>query len=171
MRLTHTPIILAAAVAFGCSEGIAPAADAGPMQAGVGRVIHRVTVGGPDACVGLGGSPGCDANFSLVALQYADGSVSGQWHDQFVHPFGGVHVTVTCLSISGNQAWISGVISHGLDAGFPVVTRVADNGRSANDPPDQIGLTTAVADFGDCNAHGEGFGLFDAPQGQSVVVQ
>ncbi len=37
-------------------------------------VVHRLTVGGADAEVY--GPPGSDANFSLIALQRADGTVS-----------------------------------------------------------------------------------------------
>ena len=43
-------------------------AAAAPADA---QVIHRVHVGGPDICAALGLPPGCDANFSLVALEFA----------------------------------------------------------------------------------------------------
>jgi hypothetical protein len=181
MPFKHTPIILATAIAFGCAEGtVAPtaASDGLTLQASVGRgpVIHRVTVGGPDVCSGTGGAPGCDANFSLVALQHSDGSVSGQWHDQFVQPFGGVHVSVNCLVVVGNDAWVSGV---GPDHAFgnEWVTRVRDNGTTASDPADQLSFTFRVGGPApprlggvrlDCNAT-QDYVLFDAPQGQVVV--
>jgi hypothetical protein len=170
------PIILATLVAFGCSEGaVAPTtgSDGGPMQASVGRVTHRVTVGSPDACVGFGGGPGCDANFSLVALQGAKG-VEGQWHDLFSQatPVDGIHATVNCLVVSGNDAWISGN-DPTAPAGFVEwTTMVRDNGTSANDPPDQIAFSIPSVFIGDCNVQfdfdGAGI-LFDAPQGQVVV--
>ena len=185
------PIILATVVAFGCSESaIAPSArsDGPALRASVGSpVVHRATVGGPDACVGIGLKPGCDANFSLNALQRADGSVTGQWEDQFAGSaeFGGgfgIHVAVNCLNVIGNQAWVSGVVTQsrlGFFVGLDAVTTVVDNGRSANDPADEISFS--VVGFGiDCNAAPVELpklpfpfngALFPAPQGQAVVVE
>jgi hypothetical protein len=37
------------------------------------QVIHRAHAGGPDACDSFGLPIGCDANFSLVALEMANG--------------------------------------------------------------------------------------------------
>ena len=57
---------------------LATAASAG------GPVAHRVSAGGPDACIAFGfPHPGCDGNFSLVGTVYADGSMSGQYTDRF----------------------------------------------------------------------------------------
>ncbi len=138
-------------------------------------VVHRVTVGGPDLCDALGLKPGCDANFSLVALQMADGSVKGQYHDQFtpsaLSPGGnGIHVAIDCLNVDGNQAWVTGVITQsripGL-VGLAALTSVVDNGRSANDPPDQISFSFIGADL-DCNTTPD-LPLFPVPKGQVVV--
>jgi len=86
---------LAVLVAFGCNDqplptgssdaaSVAPASSDGPaFNGGHGPVVNRVSVGGADVCVGLGLSPGCDANFSLIALEHADGSVSGNAQDSF----------------------------------------------------------------------------------------
>jgi hypothetical protein len=118
---------------------------AGPMF-GAGNngngVVHQVSAGGHDADIALND----DANFSLVAVQYGDGSVSGQWTDQFGQGEGGFHAEVNCLLVVGNQAWISGTITSGgvpgTDfAGLPVITRVADLARSANDGPDAISFS------------------------------
>ena len=181
--LSHRiPITLVAAVAFGCSEGsVAPTADIGPMQASVGRVLHRVTLGSPDFCAEFGLKPSCDANFSLVALQGTRG-VSGEWHDQgAANALGpgtggvGIHAAVRCLTVIGNQAWIGGVITQSRETswiGLPVATTVKDNGRSANDPPDQVSFTF----FGEQICNGEvadtpPFPLLIVPQGQAVVIQ
>ncbi len=186
MFSTRIPFILAAAVAFGCSESaVAPIAQsdgstllASPtLQASArGPVVHRVTAGGPDLCAAVGLKPGCDANFSLHALEMADGSVTGQYHDQFspIPGFGGAgfHAAVNCLNVIGNQAWVSGVITQtrfpGV-VGLDVVTTVVDNGRSVNDPADQISFS--IIGFGiDCNAAPAfGFPLFSVPQGQVTV--
>ncbi len=146
------------------------------MASAAGPVVHRVSVGGPDACAGFPGgpfSPGCDANFSLVAIQYADGSVSGQYTDRF--PQGdGFHAVVDCVFVDGNDAWISGVISHGTSggvdlSGMPVSTRVRDNGTSANSTSDQIGYSLIGEDFASSCEDQADAELFDAPQGQVKV--
>lgn len=111
-------------------------------SANAARITHRVSVGSPDADIF---PPGTDANFSLIATQSADGTVRGQWHDQF----GGgqfLHVEVNCLVVVGNEAWLSGTIKVASNdlaefVGTTAFTRVRDNGTSANDPPDQISFT------------------------------
>ena len=174
MSSNRIPIILATAFTLGCSEdALRPTvqSDAPRLQASVsGGVIHRVSAGGPDNCVGfLGLKPGCDANQALVALQRADGSVTGEWTDRF-GKFGGVHVVLNCVNVIGNEAWVSGVITVSSPKdliGSPVILRVRDNGISANDPPDEIS-TTQFDTFGGCNAAPD-LDLFVAPQGQVVV--
>ncbi len=172
-----TPMLVATFVAFGCSESaVAPttqALDGAPLAAGIGRVIHRVSVGGPDVCEALGTTPGCDKNFSLVALEGANG-VKGQWTDRFSQATGGggIHVTVNCLVVDGNEAWISGVDDNAPGGFAEWTTMVRDNGTSANDPADQIGFSVPSAFVGDCNTQFdfEGNGLLnDAPQGQVSV--
>ncbi|MTB49950.1 hypothetical protein [Lewinella sp. W8] len=121
-----------------------------------GRIIHRVSVGSPDACEALGQPQGCDANFSLIALMHADGTVKGQYHDQFSSGNGGVHVDVDCLIVDGNRAIIGGVIKKGpaegpYQVGTRVVTSVWDNGTSANDDPDAISFTYSVP--GSCDVY------------------
>ena len=138
-----------------------------------GPVVHHVTAGGPDACIALGFEhPGCDANFSLVANQYADGSVSGQYSDRFANG-DGFHAVVDCLVVSGDDAWISGVITQGrfdgIDlAGLEVLTRVRDNGTSQNDPADQISFSFIDTELPDCTEQPDLL-LQDTPQGQVMV--
>ncbi len=97
--------------------------------AGKGPVVHHVSAGGPDACIALGFEhPGCDANFSLVANEYSDGSGSRRIHDRFANG-NGFHADVDCVAVSGNDAWISGVITQGsfdgIDlAGLEVLAQV-----------------------------------------------
>jgi len=173
MSLKRNGLILVTAMAFGCAQETA----APMLQADAQRVVHTVHVGGPDNCSGTGGSPGCDANFSLVAIQFADGSVSGQWIDRFSQENGGggIHIIVNCLAVAGHDAWISG-IGPEHPFGNEWVTRVRDNGTSANDAPDQISLSLIVGPFvprlgdvrRDCHAM-QDLVVFDAPQGQVVV--
>jgi len=139
---------------------------------GHGPVVHHVSVGGPDACIALGfDHPGCNANFSLVANQYADGSASGQFTDRFTEG-DGFHAVIDCVSVVGNDAWVSGVITSGTQGGVdltgsPVATRVRDNGTSAKDPADQISYSW-LGDPRPCTAHVP-YGLLNAPQGQVKI--
>ncbi len=133
----------------GCSEKAAPTAalfdspiENPTVALSKNAVVHSVSVGGADICEALGLPTGCDANFSLAVNQMADGSVSGQWQDSFGHGNGSVHITVDCLFVDGNQAWVGGVVNAGPFAGVRVMTRVVDNGTSAKDPADQISFTT-----------------------------
>lgn len=106
-------------------------------------IIHHASLGGNDACEAFGLPPGCDKNFSLVANEHADGSVSGQWVDEFGGDVGGIHVSIDCLTVVGNYAIVSGFITRGSINGNDLtgeyaVTAIWDNGTSNNDPNDQL---------------------------------
>ena len=145
-------------------------------------IMHRVSVGGPDVCVGLGLSPGCDKNFSLVAIEYADGTVSGQWTDRT--GIGGFHARIDCLRVNGKEAWVSGIITRGVLhdsvsgtdfdlAGRGISVRLRDNGVSAEDPADQISFTMIElegSEFQVCTEQPQ-YDLVDIPKGQAVIVE
>jgi hypothetical protein len=127
-----------------------------------GPVAQRVSAGARDPF----------ASFSLTATIFADGSMSGQYTDQFPQIGGGFHAVLNCVSIVGNDAWVSGVIisgtANGQDlTGLPVATRVRDNGVSANDPPDDVSFSF-IGDPTPCTEHVE-YPLFTSPQGQVVI--
>ena len=105
-------------------------------------VVHFASVGGHDQ------DPAghTDANFSLVANQFSDGTSKGEYTDQFGQGQGGFHAEVNCVFVQDNEAWVSGIITSGTFAGvdltgLPVITHVQDNGKSANDPPDAISFS------------------------------
>jgi hypothetical protein len=136
-------------------------------------IVHFVSVGGPDACVAIGAEhPGCDGNFSFSAIQYTDGSAQGQYTDRFANG-DGFHAVIDCLVVTtGKNAWVSGVITQGTIgtadlAGLSVIARVKDNGRSANDPPDQISFSFIGFDI-PCTDTPD-IELLAAPEGQVVV--
>jgi hypothetical protein len=150
-------------------------------------IAHRVHAGGNDICEAFGLKPGCDANYSLNAIVFADGTVRGQYSDRFgqLAGGGGIHATIDCVNVIGNQAWVSGTITQGwfdpfgtgerIDlAGFDVVTSVIDNGTSANDPPDQISFSLPGFEIDCYEAPTElpalpFFAMFDAPQNQVTI--
>jgi hypothetical protein len=149
------------------------------MAWATGPVVHKVSAGGPDACVAFGFEhPGCDGNFSLTAIQYADGSVSGQYSDRFARG-DGFHAVIDCLVVDGNQAWVSGVITKGrftdpdtgevFDlAGLYVLTTVVDNGTSANDQVDEISFSFIDFVPTPCTEMPD-LPLLPAPEGQVTV--
>ena len=152
-----------------------------------GPIVHRVMAGGPDACRFFGTHPGCAGNFTLQAIERADGTVTGKYVDRAPGEEG-FRAVVDCLVVVGNRAWISGTITRGnytyIDddgnevvvdiTGLPVVTSVQDNGSSADDPPDQISyswLEQPVFGFafpGPCTDMDD-LDLLDAPEGQVLV--
>jgi hypothetical protein len=162
-------------VSLGC-EASAPttppnslSARDGPLVASKGNgVVHRATVGGND----IDAAENTDANFSLVAIEHGDGRITGEWTDQFGQGEGGIHVDVNCLHVVGNNAWVSGIVKHGnfqgIDlTGLPAITRVADLGKSRNDPPDAISFSF-VGNPTPCTAAPQ-FLLFPMTDGQVRV--
>jgi hypothetical protein len=178
MLARHLPYLLTTVFALGCTEA-ATEPGASPVSTGAsvtGTPVHRVVIGGPDVCAGFGAQPGCDANFSLLALQSADGSVSGQWIDRLSQNFGGggAFVTVDCLAVEGNTAWIGGYMStpNGEPIGGRAITRARDLGTSyALELDDRFLMIYNPEDFGiSANCHDEPFfPLFNVPQGQVTI--
>jgi len=143
--LSLVPLLLVAACADQPASPTAPVEVAG-LQASKGQIVHRVSVGGPDMCNWLGyAHPGCDGNFSLIAMAYSDGSVTGQLTDQY-GPADGLHAVIDCLKVGPHpnfpgrlEAWVGGVVTRpAYQAGHRIVARMRDNGTSANDTPDAI---------------------------------
>jgi hypothetical protein len=149
MRKLTVPLLAVAYLLIGCDSptNMPTALKVPTLSLAVGNgngVQHRVSVGSHDFS-----DPGQDANFSLIAIQKADGSVSGQWEDKFGPGDGvegGYHIAVDCVSVQGNRAWIGGVVTKALNEaliGTRAFTEVEDNGTSANDPPDKISYSYA----------------------------
>ena len=142
MKKTPLALVVLGLLAVGCGDRDPTGSTAGDElvnpEFASSSVVHRVSVGSLDSDAF---GRGVDANFSLVAIQRADGSVTGQWSDQFGHGNGGVHVALDCLLVVGNQAWIGGVATDKNFDGLRVITMVEDNGTSVHDPRDQISFS------------------------------
>jgi hypothetical protein len=120
---------LAATLMFGVSSDAAAAG-----------VWHTVHAGGPDVCDALGKKPGCDANLSLTAILYDDGSATGQLTDRYSieNGGGGVQGQINCVAVEHDPgsgwtvSWVSGVVTGGNaeDLGKPFLMGLIDtNGR------------------------------------------
>ena len=68
----------------------------------------------------------------------------GQWSDQFGHGNGGVHMTITCLHVAGNEAWVTGVSDKGEFAGWVWMARMRDNGKSGDEISNSLFLPAGV---------------------------
>jgi hypothetical protein len=154
MKTLAIPFVAAGLLLIGCDgPTTSPTALRAPTAMSADRgggngVQHVVSVGGHDFS-----DPGVNANFSLIAIQHGDGTVTGQWSDQFGHGDGGLHIAVDCVTVVGNHAWVGGVVTESDvpgQVGTRAYTEVVDNGTSANDPPDQISYsyTGLNANFG-----------------------
>jgi hypothetical protein len=170
------PLFLVGALAVACSDQTMPMESPvdGPAFS-MGPVIHGASMGGADFCEALGLPTGCDGNFSLIAQEFADGSVKGQWEDSF-GVGGGIHVAVDCVIVYGNQAVVGGVITHATGnaegaVGARALMSVADNGTSAKDTPDQLSPSFFPFPPGvDCATYPpEVFPLLDLANGQVRV--
>ena len=96
-------------------------------------VVRRVTVGGAEGTAY--GPPGSDANFSLVALERADGTVTGQIQDAW-YKNSGFHAKLDCMSVDGNDVWLSGTVTKSTYPPFvgrTVNVQVRDGGDSGED--------------------------------------
>lgn len=138
------------------------------------QICTKVKVAGPDVFP----PPDNDANLSIMAIEKCDGTVLGHFQDT-LYPVPGdplsVHAEITCVHVNGNTAWIGGAITHitphveGFE-GVPIIIQVRDNGRSANDPPDQVSFWYFADTPDDCSLEWD-LGLQDMPQGQVQVWQ
>lgn len=139
------------ALVSACGSPVEPASSVVSFRgdaAAKGAPVHRVTGGGSDFF-----APGFDANWSLVAMQFADGSVQGHLTDAFGHGNGGVHVVIDCLEVEGNQAWVSGTAKGGIYDGRTWLAQVQDNGRSAKDPADLISFSLLAFEGSTVDCH------------------
>jgi hypothetical protein len=172
------PLFVVAACADHAATPTAPT-EVAVVQASQGPIVHRVSIGGPDMCTWLGAKPGCDGNFSLIAIEKADGGVTGEMTDQY-GPADGLHATIDCLLVdvipgrTTLEAWIGGVVTRPANqAGHRIIVRARDNGTSAKDPlPDAIsrGVVDPEEEGASSNCQDRpaiGFGR--VPQGQVTI--
>ena len=114
--------------------------------------------------------------FAFSATKRADGSVQGEYQ---LHSRVGagaiVHVSVTCLAVVGNQAWVGGIITHSTNPtiieGSISYFRTLDN--DANGTPDQLSPArlndVAGEDIRFCTERPTGLPLNNIEQGNVTV--
>lgn len=130
-------ILLSIAVFSGCQENISDPTSVSNTQSPL------LKSSGPSAS-GQGRIVGTNRVFAFNAVTHPDGSVSGQGQLTYTHNGNDVkiHFTINCISVSGNDAIMSGTVSNSKAlpgyVGGPCWFKVKDNGEGANAPPDEI---------------------------------
>ena len=82
-------------------------------------------------------------SFSFSATRYADGTATGQAQVNVRSLDAFAHIAIDCLTVDGNIAHMSGVVTHTSDPTVfltdeQVHFAVEDNGQGANEPPDRV---------------------------------
>ncbi|MEO8227509.1 MAG: hypothetical protein ABI637_08760 [Gemmatimonadota bacterium] len=145
MRARLLLVASAAVGALGCGNptDISTASSNAASLAGAASPnVHRVTGGGRLDLTAFGPhlSP---ETYGINASIDAEGTMRGQVEIQFSDPAVTLHVEVTCLSVSGNDAWIGGAVTHTSDPtghpeGVELIFRVQDNGEGRGAPADRM---------------------------------
>lgn len=161
MRSAHLRFPAAAVVVatLGCQgpTDVAASSYGTPAYAGSGSpIVHRVTGGGRLDLSAFGDLR--PETYGFTASVDAAGNVGGQVEIHFADPALTLHVAVTCLSVSGNDAWIGGVVTHtsnpvGRPEGMELFFRVQDNGEGAHAPADRMSGVFTFRQASRCLAH------------------
>jgi hypothetical protein len=140
-------VILAA-----CGEQNAPtqlAAESSSFARSASAPVHSVTGGGKVDWSSLSQAAGLET-YGISASIDGNGVVKGQFQASWNTPDVTFHADVTCLAVSGSDAWLGLVVTQTHDAAaFPVgtqgVMRVRDNGQGANATDDELGFWVITA--------------------------
>ena len=99
--------------------------------------------------------------YGLTASIDGDGNTKGQVTAKFTSPLVEFRVEISCLSVSGNQAWLGGIVTHTHDAALlPIGTglrwRIVDNGEGTTAAgPDQLSTFSTRRDPTLCTDQGD----------------
>jgi hypothetical protein len=92
--------------------------------------VYSVTAGGVlDISSAV---PGGSERYGFTASVDGNGNTRGQFSSNWIDrkPF---HMTVNCLAVDGNTAWLNGTVTHSPDGAFPeglsFMWQVRDNGQ------------------------------------------
>jgi hypothetical protein len=135
-----------------CGEQGAPtqAAPESPSFArSTNAPVHSVTGGGKVDWSSLSQAAGVET-YGISASIDGNGIVKGQLQSSWNNPDVTFHANVTCLAVSGSDAWLGLVVTRTHDeVAFPVgtqgVMRVRDNGQGADAVPDELGYWVLIS--------------------------
>jgi hypothetical protein len=148
------------------TSGTTLAVDAGQVMVSGNTFTGPVVVG---TVVGMGSyNTGFHSNFQTNITRLSDGTVSGEYRDDI--PAVGLFrvITVSCVTFSGDTAYIGGTVTSGDGVGEEGGVIVIDNAPSTNPDQSTSGLTGASAqDF--CNG-AVLVDLFDLTSGDLAIT-
>ena len=115
--------------------------------------VHQLTGGGK---IDLAQFDLFPETYAFSASVNGDGHVRGQAEIRLSDPLVSFHAQVTCLSVSGNSAWVGGVVTETSDLniapeGMQFWLRVLDNGDGNASNPDKISSVRLGAPSSVCN--------------------
>lgn len=121
---------------------------------------------------------GLERHLRFHAITHPNGSVQGSGEITSAQPQGHkLKFDIECLTVNGNAAVMSGIITESTFAlapvGMPIVFRVIDNGEGGSDPDQMSGGYLPIDpgwDDWDCNNFPEQ-DMFDIEQGNIQVIQ
>lgn len=117
--------------------------------------VHRVTGGGKLDISNFDPTLPPET-YAFTASVDGEGNVSGQMQVRFSDPLVSFHADVTCLAVSGSDAWLGIVVTHTdapdlMPLGAQRWVRVQDNGEGASAEPDRMGFFLPGGGAARCN--------------------
>ena len=145
-RTAAVVAVLALAACGGPADApVAPRDPSSPrMDRSSAAPVHRVTGGGKLDISNFDPSLPPET-YAFEASVDADGHVRGQMQVHFSDPLVSIHAEVTCLAVSGSDAWLGIVVTASDDPTVLAVgaqrwVRVRDGGEGATAEPDRMGF-------------------------------
>ena len=131
----------------GTTTQVAPASSSFARSANA--PVHSVSGGGKVDWSSLTQAAGVET-YGFTASVDGNGDVKGEFQASWNTPDVTFHADVTCLAVSGNEAWLGLVVTQTHDpVAFPIgtqgVMRVRDNGQGANAADDELGYWVLVS--------------------------
>lgn len=144
--ISGSALAVAVLLAVACSEQVTPTQLAAPspsLARSANAPVHSVTGGGKVDWSSLSQAAGVET-YGLTASIDGNGNVKGEFQASWNTPDVTFHADVTCLAVSGSDAWLGLIVTQTHDpVAFPVGTQgvmhVRDNGEGANAPNDELG--------------------------------
>lgn len=143
--IVRTASTLAVLAATACGERSSSAPTA-PAAIGAQAVEAVGLAGVSQSATGSGHYLVADEirSFAFSAAKHADGTTSGEYEIK-VHATGvRIHVRVTCMAVSGNTAWVAGIIDQSsgppVQEGTVSYFYATDNGEGADAAPDIVSV-------------------------------
>lgn len=150
-------LALLAGLFTACTDGAIPTQvfEPSPSFAQSSNAPVHLVSGGGKADFSILGPPNGVETYGLNASVDGDGNAKGEFQATFSDPYPTFHADVTCLAVSGSDAWLGVIVTQTHDpvtwpVGTEGVIRVRDNGEGAKEPNDEIGYWVLGVEASSC---------------------